>query len=377
MALQDLTPQLRTRLSRVEWFVGLFLGVTALLMIAGFGSYLKKTADARGWLVTEVPYYTYLTEASGLKVGSPVQMMGFKVGEVTRVTALPRDTRQNWDHYVTNNFNVFVSFKVRDDKNDHFPGFINSDARVKVGGFPSDLLGGTHLEVTEGTSEGVQTYGTAPNNEPGVLWDQFAITPPGKDRTNKFKKYGPLTNDSQGFPKGYYVQVDQSETLVEGATRLMARVDHIAGTIDKVLPPLTADLQATLSMLREAMPGLTNQVELLLLTARQTLPGLTNNLDQVLVNTRDLTAQLRDTLPMLTNSLEQTLVTTRQLGSELNRSIPMLTSNINLTLTNVNVILTRDTNITANSSVMVSNVNQLLTRHWLFRSAFKDKKPKK
>ena len=46
MALQDLTPQLRTRLSRVEWFVGLFLAVTALLMVIAFVSYLKRTADA-------------------------------------------------------------------------------------------------------------------------------------------------------------------------------------------------------------------------------------------------------------------------------------------------------------------------------------------
>ena len=49
---------------------------------------------------------------------------------------------------------------------------------------------------------------------------------------------------------------------------------------------------------------------------------------------------------------------------------------VNLTLTNVNVLLMRDTNVTGNVSTLVSNVNQVITRHWLLRSAFKEKKPK-
>jgi ABC-type transporter Mla subunit MlaD len=368
MALQDLTPQLRTRLSRVEWFVGLFLGVTALLMLVGFASYLRQTAEARGWFVTEVPYYTYLPEASGLKVGSRVQLMGFQVGEVTEVNALPPDQWRSWEYYVTNDYNVFVAFNVREK----YAGYVNSDARVKVGGFPVDLLGGAQLDLTMGSTNGVITFGPAPNGKPGVLWEKFAYADPGADRTNKLLKYGPLTNGS----KGYYVRLDQAETMVAAATRILARVDEISGSVATSLPPLTAELQASVETLRRALPGFTNELGMLLVSARQTLPGLTNNLDQVLSNTRDLTAQLRDTWPMLTNQLEQTLGVTRELAGQLNTALPTLTSNVNVTFTNVNVILTRDTNITANSSQMVSNVNQLLTRHWLFRSAFKDKKPK-
>jgi len=95
-----------------------------------------------------------------------------------------------------------------------------------------------------------------------------------------------------------------------------------------------------------------------------------------LVNTRELTAQLRDAWPMLTNNLDQTLLTTRQLASNINVVIPTLSSNVNLTLTNVNVLLMRDTNVTGNVSTLVSNVNQVITRHWLLRSAFKEKKAK-
>lgn len=71
MGLKDLTPQLRTRMGRAEWYVGLFLATTALLMTLAFALYLQRTAKARGWFVVEVPYFTYLPDASGLKVGSP------------------------------------------------------------------------------------------------------------------------------------------------------------------------------------------------------------------------------------------------------------------------------------------------------------------
>jgi len=368
MGLQDLTPQLRTRLGRVEWFVGMFLAVTGLLMVAAFVSYLKRTAEERGWFVTEVPYYTFLPDATGVRVGTPVNMMGFKVGEVTQVTAIDLFDRLSWDHYVTNQFNVFVAFKVRAP----FPGYINSDARLTLGGLPVDLLGGTLLELTQGSTNGVLTFDKAPNGQPGVLVDKFAIADPGPDRTNKHLRYEPLKGS-----KGYYVRMEQNETLMTQAERVLLRLDHIAGTVDGALPAMLEELQASLETIRRAMPGMTNQVGDLLETARLTLPGLTNNLDAVLLNTRDLTAQLRDTWPMLTNTLDTTLDTTRQLASNINIAIPNLTSNVNVTLASLNVILGRDTNITANTSLLVSNVNQVIMHHWLFRSAFKEKEPPK
>jgi hypothetical protein len=354
MGLQDLTPQLRTRLSRVEWYVGLFLGVTALLMVIGFGAFLKRTAEARGWFVVEVPYFTYLPDASGLKPGSPVNLMGFKVGEVTEVTAISLAERLSWDHHVTNQFNVFVRFVIRADGKSQFPGYVNSDAQVKLSGLPVDLLGGSVLEVTQGTTNGVLTFEKAPNGQPGVLMSKFAILGPSPERTNKYLKYEPVKTSG-----GYYLRLDESETMTAQVQRVMSRLDHIAGTVDGALPPMLEELQGTLE------------------TVRRALPGLTNNLDAVLANTRELTAQLRDAWPMLTNNLDLTLGTTRELASNINLTIPTLASNVNLTLTNVNVLLMGDTNVTANASTLVSNVNQVITRHWLFRSAFKEKVEKK
>ena len=370
MGLQDLTPQLRTRMGRVEWYVGLFLGTTALLMLLAFGLYLKRTAEARGWFVIEVPYFTYLPDASGLRPGSPVNLMGFKVGEVTEVTAIDLQQRMTWDYLATNGYAVFVGFRIRADGRSEFPGYVNSDATVRIAGFPVELLGGTALEVKPGTSQGVVTYGKTPEGKPGVLMAKFAFGQPGPDRTNQFLKYEAVKGS-----KGYFLKLDEAETLVAEAQRVVRRLENIATTVDDRLPAMLSELQRTLEVTRSALPGMTSQIGQVLETARLTLPGLTNNLDAVLVNTRDLTAQLRDTWPMLTNTLELTLVASRQLVTNINQAIPTLASNVNVTLTNVNVILSRDTNITANTSTLVSNVNQVITRHWLFRSAFKHKAP--
>ena len=48
MALQDLTPQLRTRLNRMERVVGWFVLLATLLLLFGFGYYLYKTAERKG-----------------------------------------------------------------------------------------------------------------------------------------------------------------------------------------------------------------------------------------------------------------------------------------------------------------------------------------
>jgi hypothetical protein len=49
MGLQDLTPQLRTRLNRMERAVGWFVFLATALLIFGFGYYIYKTAQSKGW----------------------------------------------------------------------------------------------------------------------------------------------------------------------------------------------------------------------------------------------------------------------------------------------------------------------------------------
>jgi hypothetical protein len=57
MPLQDLTPQLRTRLSRVERLVGLFVTVATILLVIGLTYYVLQTAKRKGWGRQKLPYF--------------------------------------------------------------------------------------------------------------------------------------------------------------------------------------------------------------------------------------------------------------------------------------------------------------------------------
>src|SRR5258706_13532810 len=95
MALQDLTPQLRTRLSRVERAVGWFVLLAVGLLVFGFGYYLRHTAERKGWFLAKAKFVIYMRSSSGLNVGDPVFMMGFQVGQITRVHPMPPGDLRN------------------------------------------------------------------------------------------------------------------------------------------------------------------------------------------------------------------------------------------------------------------------------------------
>src|SRR5688572_12256742 len=127
MALKDLTPQLRTRLSRVERAVGWFVLLALALLVVGFGYYVYTTAQRK------ITYETCVSSAAGLKVGDPVKLMGFDVGEITAV--IPNDP---YAYY-----NITLQFRVKVNQY-NYQGYIWSDSRVKVNA--GDLLGNRFLE---------------------------------------------------------------------------------------------------------------------------------------------------------------------------------------------------------------------------------------
>src|SRR5215467_3381670 len=89
MALQDLTPQLRTRLSRMERAVGWFVLLALALLAFGFVYYIHTLAQNKGWFKAKATYFTFADRATGLKIGDPVKLMGFDVGQITDITAQP------------------------------------------------------------------------------------------------------------------------------------------------------------------------------------------------------------------------------------------------------------------------------------------------
>src|SRR5437763_8129622 len=104
MALQDLTPQLRTRLSRMERAVGWFVIVAAVLLLFGFVYYVFNTAERKGWFKTKAPFFTFTDRATGLKVGDPVKLMGFDAGEITAITPMAAEQFT---------YNVYIEFNLK------------------------------------------------------------------------------------------------------------------------------------------------------------------------------------------------------------------------------------------------------------------------
>src|SRR5438552_1577634 len=136
MALQDLTPQLRTRLSRMERAVGWFVLVAMAALVFGFCYYLYNTAERKGWFLTKAKYFAFTDRASGLKRGDPVSLMGLDVGRITRMEPMPPESPNN----------MYVEFEIQDP----YYGYIWSEgSQLKV--VTADLLGKRALEVTKGS----------------------------------------------------------------------------------------------------------------------------------------------------------------------------------------------------------------------------------
>lgn len=376
MALQDLTPQLRTRLRKVEWMVVLFLGGTALLLLGSLGGFIFRTGEARGWWVDEVPYYTYVDDATGIKVGTPVHMMGFKVGEVTKVDALPLDQLRRWDYYQTNQFRAFVGFKVRDKEPSRYPGYISSDSRVKLGGFPVEIAGGVVLEVSVGSMSGTLTTTNLGGGRIGVLSDKFAYDELSGKKDSPNRRYLPLSESKTG----YYLPLDQSETLLAQVQQVLAKVRGIGTKVDAALPGLTEELYLTLTnvhaiteQLRPNVgpPGALGAMVLPTnLVARFGQPG---GLGDLILPTH-LNAQLTATLAAVPGTLSNLDQRTASLGALITNLVKG-TAPLGNAITNLD--LTMDdmrSNTVPQATALLRTLDSFvegMKRHWLFRGAFK------
>lgn len=417
MGLQDLTPELRTRLSRVERAVAMFVVLATLLLLAGFAYYVHHTAERKGWFDTKIRYWTSLSSATGLKVGDPVRLMGFEVGKVTKV--IPNDP---YDY-----FNVTVEFEIKEGRYHNY-GYIWSDSKAKV--MSADLLGNRFLEVTKGV-EGVPTITAAGKGKPLRMLNRDALksvvatnqAPWAEEAAKRGLKklpviegfkllsapaqaaaYQPYNKES----KPYWLEPEESVALT-------ARLDQMASTAEAALPvilSLTNQLYAALgnfmklsSNLDQSIAGMqpivsnittisarltggpgslgdmllpTNlnaQLGQTFATARQTF----TNLDQTLAGAKQTIAGAENTLATANNMLlsVHTTVTNTDVRLEL------LVSNLNLSLvqladisSNLNTQVHANTNILSEVSAAVIHADQLLQglkRHWLLRSAFKDK----
>jgi ABC-type transporter Mla subunit MlaD len=404
MALQDLTPQLRTRLSRMERAVGLFVIIAAGLLVFGFGYYIYTTAERKGWFKTKAPFFTFTDRATGLKVGDPVKLMGLDVGQITKIEPMEPENFQ---------YNMYIEFELKDP----YYGYIWTDgSRAKVA--TADLLGKRELEVTKGTG-GYPAYVFNPlksfslseaQNLPassktnlqlgeeihadGTNFFLRALTPVSSldfnelarhkiqyfmalDVSQKENSMTGVWNDHTGAyekfkTKGYWLLSDESAAVTE-------RLEALVGQVEKALPDILSLTNQLITVLSNSA-SLTSNLNVVALNARPVISNLaaaTLNLDhpgalgEWLLPT-NLNHQLEGALGSATATLDTANTNLAALAGNLERSldnIANLTSNLNSQVqSNTNLVSAIDQAI-----VHTDELVQGLKHHWLLRSAFKTK----
>lgn len=383
MPLQDLTPQLRTRLSRIERAVGWFITMATILLIAAFAYYIYQTGKRRGWYETKIPYSTGINNVSGLKVGDPVKLMGKIVGEITRIELNPPNDA----------FDATVDFKIKTP----YQGYVWLDSKVAV---TSDLLGGRFIEIMKGY-EGAPTVLEQPG-KPMLLMRRAAID----EAYQKITKQIAETNTTLF---GHEIAVQSlrqlNATIRQNPEIFYEDLTHAKSFwIDPLnTPSLTERLQSVIDTVQEALPNimsLTNQITTTLTNASSALHQTEITVQQIqpiLSNLNVITATLRNPhgslgewiIPTNINlQLEQTLHSSDTVLKTANATLSSTDTNITALVESVSRSLDQLADLTSNLNLQVkANTNILkyvsdsvvhtdeliqgLKHHWFLRSAFK------
>jgi ABC-type transporter Mla subunit MlaD len=404
MALQDLTPQLRTRLNRMERAVGWFIFLATALLILGFGYYIYKTAESKGWFKIKAKYFIFTETAAGLNVADPVYFRGKAAGRILDIQ--PQPARGPGSEY-----NVYVEFEVADPN----IGYIWTEGSVvKVAA--ADFLGKRQLEITRGTN-GYSTYITRPlrympvdeiKSSPNL--DKLHLGEEIQNKTNIIKAWTRFTPElfqtiSAGT-NGPNLWVIDTSVDQKSLTAIWNSKEHHYEPLTKQTkpywlpsdepPPVTDRLQALGAQIEAALPNflaLTNEISAVLSNSAQ----LTSNLNVVAENLRPTVSNLAlmsEHLSGPKGSLGEWLIPTN-INEQL--AATLLNANVTLTNTDTNLVVLAESigrsldnlaNITSNLNAQVqANSNMLfqisdtvvhtdqfvqgLKRHWLLRSAFK------
>ena len=411
MSLQDLTPQLRTRLNKVERAVGWFVFLATVLLVFGFGYYLYHTAERKGWFRIRASFHTYVKTSSGLNVGDPVYMMGFPVGQITGITAMaPGDKR-----------NVRVDFEVRaDNRADYFRYIWRDGSHVQINN--AGFLSQRQLEVTRGTN-GPAIVVTQPGSwKPVAELKQIVAV-----ETNRWQLYQDVLDADSNLVFSAYTMLTESNLDVMANLDLptnglfvydnTVNFNHIVASWDNRVRRyvnFSPDYDSAWLAATET-PPVSDQLQAMVLQVQSALPGilsLTNKLNAVLDNAAGATSNLNVTIaaarPMIANFAlvsgqlrEPGGLAQWALGTNANFQLAAALTNVNTLLVNtdtnldafnvsIGATLENLANITSNLNVQVqANSNLLgglsktvmdtddfvqgLKRHWLLRSAFKTK----
>ena len=407
MPLQDLTPQLRTRLNRMEKAVGWFVFIAAALLLFGFGYYLYHTAERKGWFLVKAEFKTYLQSSAGLKVGDSVYMMGFDVGRITLIHPMPPRDQHN----------VEVDFEVREP---YFRYIWSEGSAVKVN---AGFLNQSQLEITRGTG-GFALGSVHPLTELKLDEARALVA----DVTNRWQLWQNIYDENSNLVFRAYTMLTTSNLDAMAALKLdsiyaydnQAHSRHIVSVWNAAAqryvaynPP--ADPPIELRAAESA--ALADQLSQIVAKVQSALPGilaLTNKIAAVLDNAANATSNLNSTIvatrPLVTNftaisgelrepggplvwalgpngnaQTQSALTNLNVLLGHTDTNLNQLTGEIGQTLENVagitsnlNVQVQANSNLLGGIAKSVADADdfvQGLKRHWLLRSAFKTNAP--
>ena len=353
MPVQDLTPQLRTRLNRVERIVGIFILFATVLMIGGLVYYLRQTAERRGWFLLKAPYFTYLRSGSGIQVGDKVKMMGFDAGEIIKV--LPEK--------VGSPYNVYVEFVVIGDN----VGYIWSDSTVSVKS--AGLLGSRYLELNKGDFSGKhgKTYATYAIKDGKEILEVF------DSKTTTYKPFDPKNSGTFFWlpaeePPELSAQMD---SIVQQAKDALPHILALTNYLTRVLAN-TADATERLNRLMDDVQPVVTNIALISSHLKDPKGSLGDWLIPTNLNARLLEATV--TANQTLSAAQGTLTNANAQLTELATSLDVTLDQLAQITGNLRAQVDRNTNVVSEVSQLIIHTDDLiqgLKKHWLLRSAFK------
>lgn len=253
-------------------------------------------------------YYAKFEKVDGLTVASPVNVNGFKVGQVRDIT---------YD-YNTNQILVELSF----DKGLKIP-----DGSTIT--FASELLGGAVLQLNLGASKTYMPQGsTIPTAMQAGLMDKVG------------------------------------NEMMPAVTSILPKVDSIMGSVNQLLanPALHASVARTDAITRE-LAASAAELSALMTQLNRSLPGVLNHVNGTMANAEALTSDLRTTtgnLNTFTGSLNQ-----MPLDTTLNRinatlaNVQRLTAQLNSENSSLGMLM-NDKKLYQNATNTVASLDSLL-----------------
>jgi hypothetical protein len=380
MALQDLTPQLRTRLNRMERAVGWFVLLATALLLVGFVYFLRNTAQRKGWFTPKYTYQTGLNNAAGLRVGDPVRLMGFTAGNITEIIPNAPD---DW-------FGVTIRFTIQKP---HY-GYVWDDSQVKVS---SDLLGNRFLEITKGQF-GVPTIMESTNKIATAMLQWQIIRAERQTVIEQLRQAYPDLETSDAYAFNWTVREQLTRVSEAQSNRFYTDLEEIYWLEPAETPAVNERIEQLVARVETALPNILDLTNRLNAVLNQST-ALASNLNLVALGAQPavsnfafLTEELRGpgafgNWAWGTNSqqsLEATLASANVLLQNTDTNLTALLESFEVSLMNLAEITSNlNAQVQANPEMLgalsqaVGNTDELvqgLKRHWLLRSAFKKKK---